>query len=582
MKRLVILITAVICCCLLFAAPIYNMPLTLTQPDGTEFNCFASGDEYVNWIHDAEGYIIIQNPETGYYCYADTLKDGTLLISNKKVSIKSRGNIRTFNIEKYKQNNILTPSRTSIYDFDFIQAQSLMNGEQVTINNIVIFLRFSDQNEYSNSDIVTISTKFADSTENHISLKNYIYKSSFDKLKVNTNFYPQSTTILSYQDIHPRNYYLPYSAFNPTGYNDSERKQREDSLLVRAVNAVKTQIPSNINLDADNNNYVDNITFVVKGDCGAGSTLLWPHRWSMLQYCSINNKIVKSYNFQLSEYIKYYNVGVLCHEFCHTLGAPDLYHDLLNSNNELMNPVGNWDVMANTQTNPQQTSTYIKYKYLHWIDEIPRITHNGTYTLYPITTSTKNSYIIPIPNQTEFLLLEYRNKTHVYDTSIPNSGLLIYRINPDLTGNLNGKEAGGVEDEVYVYRYGGNINNDGNCDIASHYQGYGGLSFSDVSNPNDFFSDGTLGGVQISNFGTCGDSITFKVRFCGDHNFISTDVIYDSSNISSNNGAFNISTTGNITLTEDISFVAYESITLNPGFNVPYGIIFDANIITCE
>lgn len=581
MKRLNILLSAmIIYCSCLIAAPIYNMPLTLTQPDGTTFSCFASGDEYFHWLHDSEGYIIIQDSITGYYCYADTLSDGSLTASNKIASLTNKGIIKTFRVKNISiKEQEQTQFRYNPCSFDFVSAKNLVNGEQVVMNNIVIFIRFADQDEFSNTEIATIKSIMIDSTANSLSFKNYILESSFQKLKVNSFFYPQSTTILSYQDIHPRNYYLPYSANNPIGYQEAIRKQREDSLLVRAINVIKNQISPDINLDADNNSLIDNVVFVAKGGPGDFSTILWPHRWNMYQNCYINSKQVGTYNILLSNYL---DLGTICHEFLHTLGAPDLYHKNPNSDNVMMHPVDLWDVMANTQSQPQQTSTYIKYKYLHWIDNIPSILHTGTYTLNPITVATNNCYTIPIPNQTEYLLLEYRKKTNIFDASIPNNGILIYRINPNISGNFEGREAGGVDDEVYIYRLYGDLNNDGYCNVASHYNGYGGLAFSDVSNPNDFMSDGTLGGVQISNFGTCSDNISFKVRFCGNPSFISTDVIYDSSNISSNNHAFNISTSGDITLATDISFGAYESITLNPGFYVPFGINFVANIITCD
>ena len=52
------------------AAFLRNFPVTLTQPDGEQLQCFVSGDEFFNWVHDADGYTIIQDPDTGYYKYA--------------------------------------------------------------------------------------------------------------------------------------------------------------------------------------------------------------------------------------------------------------------------------------------------------------------------------------------------------------------------------------------------------------------------------------------------------------------------------------------------------------------------------
>ena len=38
-----------------------NIEIELYQPDGSSFQCYASGDQYYNWVHDHQGYSIIQN-----------------------------------------------------------------------------------------------------------------------------------------------------------------------------------------------------------------------------------------------------------------------------------------------------------------------------------------------------------------------------------------------------------------------------------------------------------------------------------------------------------------------------------------
>ena len=60
-----------------YAAYLRDIPITVKQPDGTEINCYATGDEYYNWLHDEDGYTIIQSQSDGYYYYAQ--KDGELL-----------------------------------------------------------------------------------------------------------------------------------------------------------------------------------------------------------------------------------------------------------------------------------------------------------------------------------------------------------------------------------------------------------------------------------------------------------------------------------------------------------------------
>jgi hypothetical protein len=52
------------------AAFLKNIEKTITQPDGTIINCFSSGDEFHNWLHDKDNYTIIQSQKDGYYYYA--------------------------------------------------------------------------------------------------------------------------------------------------------------------------------------------------------------------------------------------------------------------------------------------------------------------------------------------------------------------------------------------------------------------------------------------------------------------------------------------------------------------------------
>ena len=58
------------------AAYLKNVPQTLTQPDGQVLHCFASGDEFHHWLHDANGYPITRDPDTGFYVYAVQAGDG--------------------------------------------------------------------------------------------------------------------------------------------------------------------------------------------------------------------------------------------------------------------------------------------------------------------------------------------------------------------------------------------------------------------------------------------------------------------------------------------------------------------------
>ena len=59
------------------AAPIFNASLTLTQPNGIEFECLASGDEFFNYLHNENGELIIQDKD-GWYSLAENISDRSM------------------------------------------------------------------------------------------------------------------------------------------------------------------------------------------------------------------------------------------------------------------------------------------------------------------------------------------------------------------------------------------------------------------------------------------------------------------------------------------------------------------------
>ena len=69
-----------------FAAPLKNIPVRITQPDGQVIECFASGDEFYNYLHDANGFTIVKG-EGGYYCYAIHDSKGEVVASTYRVDV---------------------------------------------------------------------------------------------------------------------------------------------------------------------------------------------------------------------------------------------------------------------------------------------------------------------------------------------------------------------------------------------------------------------------------------------------------------------------------------------------------------
>ena len=516
------------------SAFIENISVNLIQPDGSYLNCFASGDEYYVRLHDKENYTISQNILDGYYYYA-------ISVNNNIVTSQYRAD------KPIPKKSSLKPN-LYINKEDYINLKNLKNNRRGRdaptsgiINNINIFIRFADEAEFGTPRYI-MDEPF--NKEEGPSLQHYFNEVSYSQVEVITHHFPicDMSTNLSYQDEYPRSYYQPYNAqTNPNGYTSENSAIREQTMLKNAIEFINNEVSLDLDVDGDNDGYVDNVTFLISGSPDGWSDLLWPHRWSLYLYTVfINGAIVDAYNLNLATG-GYFTVGTLCHEFFHSMGAPDLYHY-----NETGAPVsaGGWDIMDGSSDIPQYMSSWLKHKYGNWID-CPIIEQLGIYPLLPLQNQENSCYRINSPNSNnEFFILEYRNKEGIYEINTPGdySGMLIYRINGNLNGNANGPP-----DEVYLYREGGTTTDNGNLTQAIFSLETERTEFNDSTNPSSFLYGGSPGGLNIQDIGYPGDIIEFTFW----NIFIQTNIV-DLYSDDDNDGILNPGESAYLTLSANI------------------------------
>lgn len=504
MKKIFLLLLLVLCFALqqnIFADNVQNQPYQIKQPNGEVINCFVSGDEYFNWLHDAEGFTIIQDTD-GYYYYGK--QQGEIVVPTgyrvNETNPELLGLRKWAKISKQEYDR-----RKDFYTINQDNTASVTAPHQGTMNNISIYIKFSDDVEFTTTR-QTYDDLFNTPVGN--SLKSYFNEVSYTQFTINTTGYPDCamTTNYSYTDTHARSYFQPYNATtNPTGYADeTERRVREHALLRDAVNWINANspVPGSLNIDGDLDGNVDNVCFIIRGGNGAWASLLWAHRWSLYsELVFINGKRVWDYTFQPESQV---NVRTLCHEMFHALGSPDLYH--YNDGGLGIAPVGSWDLMENGSGH---MGAYMKWKYSQntWISSIPEITTAGTYTLQPLSSATNNCYKIASPNSsTQYFVVEYRKKTGTFEGNVPGSGLLVYRIDIGYTGNANGPP-----DEVYIYRPNGTTTVNGSSGSAHYSLESGRTTITDATNPSSFLQNGSAGGLNIYNVTSAGNTISFTV-----------------------------------------------------------------------
>lgn len=480
------------------SAPLWFEPFSADQPDGTTLRLFKSGDEFFNWAHDTLGFPV-QVKDDGYYYYMYQ-NDSIFSFSPYRVGLTDPLTVATIKRTTVPSN--IFKKREAFYKtVEEEDAKRKFRHDSKwsgTYNNLVIYIKFSDQPDFSVSRTTYDNLFNALSTT---SVRHYYREISYNKTDMVSYHMPGALNEnIAFTDINPRNYYRPFNATtNTIGYStDTEKTSREHGLLARAVRYINDnyQSPEGANFDSNNDGYFDNVAFIIKGSSDAWADLLWPHRWVLYsQTANLWGSRVYSYTFQLENV----SVKTFTHEMFHALGAPDLYR--YNNNR---NPVGTWDLMASGSGHP---TAWMKSKYGGWIESIPEITNTGTYTIKPLTESSQNAYKIISPFSIgQYFVVEFRKKTGLYESKLPSEGLIITRIDTRYRGN-----AQGPPDEVYVFRPGGTPDTDGEISKATFSNTASRTDFSDLTNPSAFLQDGLPGGVFINNITWHGDSMTFTV-----------------------------------------------------------------------
>lgn len=402
---------------------------------------------------------------------------------------------------------------------------NMANGSSKTINNIVILIRFKGENEFINEDnfskLYNTYNIYKDinsdgfSDKDSISLNSYISDLTYGQVKVNSIFYPiENKKYYSIEAPETREYYEKYLA----GSNE------ETKFIKWAFNTVKNKINLSANeLDKDNDGEIDIVTFLCSG-ATTNNNMLWPHETKFLDNASINEKKLGTYNLinignNDNNLFNKGNLKLAIHEFLHAFSYPDLYRYYYRGN-----PVGEWDVMANTDGYGQLPLVYSRNFYSDLNLNIKEINSDGVYKLKSSQSSNKKdtiAYKIKSPlSDKEYFMVEFRKKEGNWDSTLPGSGIIVYRINENVDpyiGNRNG-----YPDHIYIFRQD-DINNtyaQGNTRTAflSQESGRTSIGSNNISKefiPNSlFFNDGTNSGIVISEVGSAnGSEISFKVTF---------------------------------------------------------------------
>lgn len=338
------------------------------------------------------------------------------------------------------------------------------------VYNVVVFLRFSDSPEYNQDTLLSseISDIYSDDLSNTRGIAAFYHAMSGGGITIRNTF--------GYSDEARTAYYV-YNAdgsksyWNSGGKNSSARIAKENALLSGAMAGFNdsfrdTELTSS-DLDTDDDGEIDSVTFVVLDDYPSDSnygTLVWPHKWDFSSIgieddvldCSDGGLKGGDYNltFAYTDDGKS-NMAVSAHEMGHVFGASDYY-------NGSYHPADVYDLMDKTVAStyyPSYMLVYTRDKYLgSYYGTTRSVTAPSVVTLTAVTEASSTDTVaikIDTSDPDVYIMAEFRinNSATVYDRELPDSGVIVYKVDESVYGNLGATSSNPYKNhEVYVYK----------------------------------------------------------------------------------------------------------------------------------
>lgn len=464
MKRILLIITAVLFCFVLTAVPAAPFLTTYTQEDDSTLHIYVRGDEKLNWSETSDGYTLLNNDNNKVYAIKDA--DGDLVPSEVLAQDPDNRTQEelTFltSIPKY-----LKYSKTQVELANQIRADRLGTFPTTGVNNLIVILA-----NFNNT-----STSYSQSNFNNMmnqnnyngtgSFKQYYLEVSYGQLTINT-------TVVGWVTVpHTHDYYGP----------DSRWAEFARDAVVAADPLVDYSL-----FDNDNNGRVDGVAIYHQGkgqETTGNVNDIWSHSYTLPAggfNVSLDGKMIVDYTVQAEkQYWSMAGIGVICHEFGHNLGAPDFYDTNYDAGGSF-DGTGDWDIMGSGAYNgngdrPAHHNMWSK-KFYGWVQP-QEIYYDGNFSLQS-STIYPQAYFFTTSKTGEYFLMENMQQTG-FNTNVPGNGMLIYHVDEywiQSHMNQNNINASAHQGLYVVSAQGGT-----NSSYAT-FPTYSNNTFTDDSNPS--------------------------------------------------------------------------------------------------
>lgn len=436
LKKIQLWSTFIICMSLFYkgyAISAYPFPITYTQPNGDTLTLIMYGDEKVKYAKTIDDYTLLYD-KTGSLNYAQINRYGDLEPSVLQAkSISKRSFTDLLFLQNISKN--LTFSQSQVEAFQNIKSlvkdKMKTKGFPTTGNRrlLCILMSFKDKAfTKTQEDFYNLFNQISYNIDGATgSVKDYFLECSYNQLNLEIDVVGPYTS----------NYNMSYYGGNDEFDGGDQAPQK---LAAEAFQKANNDV-NYANYDNDNNGYVDGVYIIFAGygeESGGGSDCIWSHASSVYPKLQLDNKYVYGYSCSpelrrnTGSDITY--IGVICHEFGHTLGAMDFYDTDYKTNGQYQG-TGYWDLQASGSWNnggrtPAHPNPRTKIETYNWATATV-LTSPKIITMFPSLDSSNAFYRINTSTSDEYFLIENRQQKK-FDSNIPGHGLMIYHCLSDI------------------------------------------------------------------------------------------------------------------------------------------------------
>lgn len=417
----------------LIAVPAYPRKVYVSTFSGKTTSIYMKGDEYQKFAISEDGYTLL-NDSDGWW-YATVLNDGKVGKSSFRLMTEED---ETFEIKSFKKNcpKGIVPERIQInkvnntVDNRRSASNIAMIGER---RSLVILMQYKDLAfTKTKKDFETLFNNLGYCNNGAMgSVRDFYQFASQGQLDYISDIYGPFTL------THPMRYYGGNSTY---GGRDSHALE----LCIEAM----MNLPSNVDYtlyDNNNDGLIDNVHIIFAGygeEAGALADAIWSHQYpnrinlkSEIGYSLAGYSCSPEFKGNTGHSIT--NIGVVCHELGHTLGAMDYYDTNYNIGGEY-GGTGQWDIMADGSWNdegrsPANFNPYVRSSVFKWNKQVKLESSQHIIMQNVNDGNAEQSIIYRIDTECEgdYFLLENRQR-HGFDSALPGGGLMIYHVHPNI------------------------------------------------------------------------------------------------------------------------------------------------------